>query len=148
MESQAEEKQSECVCETEVSGESENVEMVVEVTGESGEAGKRRNKRKSVMKDNGRDSKAGRLEDAAAGTDTSDYEYMSNSSELSNTLSDTQGNDFYPPRMYKSFLTQTKGVRGPDLPRQAPFFQSASLTDPEIFRLKKHMGKARKQLNL
>ncbi|TWW53711.1 hypothetical protein D4764_0268570 [Takifugu flavidus] len=40
MESQAEEKQSECVCETEVSGESENVEMVVEVTGESGEAGK------------------------------------------------------------------------------------------------------------
>ncbi|TWW62689.1 hypothetical protein D4764_04G0013360 [Takifugu flavidus] len=38
--SKAEGKRSECVCETEVSGARENVEMVVEVTGESGEAGK------------------------------------------------------------------------------------------------------------
>lgn len=40
MESQAEGKWSECVRETEMSGERENMEMVVEVTGENGNAGK------------------------------------------------------------------------------------------------------------
>ncbi|TWW71556.1 hypothetical protein D4764_16G0000530 [Takifugu flavidus] len=39
MESKAEGKRSECVRVTEVSGENENVEMVVEVTGESGGGG-------------------------------------------------------------------------------------------------------------
>ncbi|TWW62690.1 hypothetical protein D4764_04G0013370 [Takifugu flavidus] len=62
--------------------------------------------------------------------------------------------------MIKNFLTKTKGMRGPDLgiyfPDKLLFIQSAGhwikhraasdLTDPEIFRLRKHMGKARKQL--
>ncbi|TWW56217.1 hypothetical protein D4764_08G0002040 [Takifugu flavidus] len=100
MESKAEGKGSECVRVAEVSGERENVEMVVEVTGESGEGGS------------------------------------------------------------KNFLTQTKGMRGPDLgiyfPNKLLFIQSArhwikhraasDITDPEIFHLKKHMGKTRKQL--
>ncbi|TWW65039.1 hypothetical protein D4764_22G0006860 [Takifugu flavidus] len=149
-----------------VSGERENVEMVVEVTGESGEAGKemdltgvaievlrsgwRHRKQKNVVKDSG-DKKARRLEDTAAATDTSDQEYTSDGSELSNMVVDSE---------IKSFLTQTKGMRGPDsgiyFPDKLLFIQSAShwikhqaasdLTDPEIFRLKKHMVKTRKQL--
>ncbi|TWW65038.1 hypothetical protein D4764_22G0006850 [Takifugu flavidus] len=231
MESKAEGKRSECVRVTEVSGARENVEMVVEVTGESGEAGKemdptgvafevlgglgetgdgmseiselgevgemgdmgetgeqgvavgdvgqetgkmagelgvggmstappkRRRKQKNVMNDGG-DRKAGRLEDAAAATDNSDQEYMSDASELSNTVADSERDDLYPPSMIKNFLTKTKGMRGPDLgsyfPDKLLFIQSAGhwikhrvvsdLTDPEIFRLKKHMGKARRQL--
>ncbi|XP_056881178.1 uncharacterized protein LOC130521560 isoform X1 [Takifugu flavidus] len=253
MEPKAEGKRSECVRVTEVSGARENVEMVVEVTGESGEAGKemdptgvafevlgglgetgegmseiselgevgemgdmgetgeqgvavgdvgqetgkmagelgvggmstgeqgeggagtsegsggvpewrpapakRRRKQKNGMNDGG-DRKAGRLEDAAAATDTSDQEYMSDASELSNTVADSERDDLYPPSMIKNFLTRTKGMRGPDLgsyfPDKLLFIQSAGhwikhraasdLTDPEIFRLRKHMGKARKQL--
>ncbi|TWW61078.1 Transposon TX1 uncharacterized 149 kDa protein ORF 2 [Takifugu flavidus] len=124
-ESHTEEKRGECVSETEVSGGSENVEMVVEMNGKSGivagklgEGGvrtgergegavgtgegtvsagegtsgasewwlvpvKRRNKQKSAMKDKG--GKTGRLEDPAAGTDTSDCESMSDCGELSGT---------------------------------------------------------------
>ncbi|TWW69311.1 hypothetical protein D4764_18G0001170 [Takifugu flavidus] len=233
----AEEKRGKCVSETEVSGGSENVEMVVEMNGESGEAGrkvdltgvvcdlsgvmsdvvcdsnelgkmgselrgqwaqgsevreqwaqgskvgtgegtvsagegtsggsewwfvpaKRGNKRKSAMKDKG-DSKTGRLEDAAAGTDTSDCESMSDCSKLSSTMPDGQDFDLYPPSLFKKFLKQTKGMKGLDLgtyfPDRLRFIRSASflirnkatsdLTDPEIYRLKKHMGKVRKQLN-
>ncbi|TWW78132.1 hypothetical protein D4764_11G0002530 [Takifugu flavidus] len=68
---------------------------------------KRRNKRKSAMKDKG-DSKTGRLVDAAAGTGTSDCESMSDCSEL-------QEIDLYPPNLFKKFLTQTKGMKGLDL---------------------------------
>ncbi|TWW73712.1 hypothetical protein D4764_15G0011080 [Takifugu flavidus] len=75
---------------------------------------KRRRKQKNVMNDGG-DRKAGRLEDAAAATDTSDQEYMSNASELPNTVADSKRNDLYPPSMIKNFLTKTKGMRGPDL---------------------------------
>ncbi|TWW81832.1 hypothetical protein D4764_01G0016470 [Takifugu flavidus] len=228
MEPKAEGKRSECVRVTEVSGARENVEMVVEVTGEAGkemdptgvafevlgglgetgegmseiselgevgemgdmgetgeqgvavgdvgqETGKmagelgvggmstappkRRRKQKNVMNDGG-DRKAGRLEDAAAATDNSDQEYMSDASELSNTVADSERDDLYPPSMIKNFLTKTKGMRGPDLgsyfPDKLLFIQSAGhwikhrvvsdLTDPEIFRLKKHMGKARRHL--
>ncbi|TWW53878.1 Transposon TX1 uncharacterized 149 kDa protein ORF 2 [Takifugu flavidus] len=63
LESQVEEKRGECVRDSEVSGGSEIVEMVVEINDESGEArGKvdltglvvdRRNKRKNAMKDKG-----------------------------------------------------------------------------------------------
>ncbi|TWW67244.1 hypothetical protein D4764_02G0002850 [Takifugu flavidus] len=233
MQSKAEGKRSECVRVTEVSGARENVEMVVEVTGESGEAGKemdptgvafevlgglgetgdgmteiselgeagemgdmgqtgeqgvavgevgqgtgecgapgmvagelgeggmsigevgvstgklgeggagtsegsggvsewwpapakRRRKQKNIRKDSG-DKEAGRLEDAAAATD-SDQEYMSDTSELSNTVANSERDDLYPTRTIKTFLTETKEQR---------------LTSP---RLKKHMGKARKQL--
>ncbi|TWW76537.1 hypothetical protein D4764_13G0011990 [Takifugu flavidus] len=120
---------------------------------------KRRRKQKNGMNDSG-DRKAGRLEDAAAATDTSDQEYMSDASELSNTVADSERDDLYPQSMIKNFLTKTKGMRGPDLgsyfPDKLLFIQSAGhwikhrvvsdLTDPEIFRLRKHMGKARKQL--
>ncbi|TWW71214.1 hypothetical protein D4764_17G0006970 [Takifugu flavidus] len=120
---------------------------------------KRRRKQKNVMNDGG-DRKAGRLEDVAAATDNSDQEYMSDASELSNTVADSKRDDLYPPSMIKNFLTKTKGMRGPDLgsyfPNKLLFIQSAGhwikhramsdLTDPEIFRLRKHMGKARKQL--
>lgn len=121
---------------------------------------KRCNKRKNVM-DVG-DSKSGQLEDAAAGVDTSDCDFMSDCGELSHTMSDSQGKELYPATMYKCFLQQTKYMKGLDLekyfPDKLPFIQSAShlikhraaldLTNPEIIRLKKHMGKARKQLNL
>lgn len=64
--------------------------------------------------------------------------------------------------MYKYFLQQTKDMKGLDLEKYFPdkllFIQSAchlikhrtasDLTDPEIFRLKKHMGKVRKELNI
>ncbi|TWW81801.1 hypothetical protein D4764_01G0016160 [Takifugu flavidus] len=219
IESQAEGKRSECVRETEVSGDRENVEMVVEVTGESGEAGKEMDGsregnwgetgdmgqtgeqcaavggvgqvtgergvpgivagelgeggtstgevgvstavKKAEKCHEGRWRRgAGRLEGAAAATVTSDYDYMSDSSELSNTVADSERDDLYPSSMIKSFLTQTKGMRGSDLgiyfPDKLLFIQLAShwnkhraasdLTDVEIFRLKKHMGKTRKQL--
>ncbi|TWW61084.1 hypothetical protein D4764_05G0011740 [Takifugu flavidus] len=120
---------------------------------------KRRRKQKNVMNDGG-DRKAGRLEDAAAATDNSDQEYMSDASELSNTVADSKRDDLYPPSRIKNFLMKTKGMRGPDLgsyfPDKLLFIQSAGhwirhrvvsdLTDPEIFRLKKHMGKARRHL--
>ncbi|TWW61082.1 Transposon TX1 uncharacterized 82 kDa protein ORF 1 [Takifugu flavidus] len=120
---------------------------------------KRRRKQKNVMEDGG-DRKAGWLEDAATATDNSDQEYMSDASELSNTVADSERDDLYPLSMIKNFLTKTKGMRGPDLeiyfPDKLLFIQSAShwikhraasdLTDPEIFQLRKHMGKARKQL--
>ncbi|TWW54950.1 hypothetical protein D4764_0247780 [Takifugu flavidus] len=151
-----------------VSGERENMEVVVEVTGESGKAGEVRDLTgveievvcglgelektgdgmseiselgeagdtrdmgqtgEQGVTDSG-DKEAGRLEDAAAATD-SDQEYTSDGSELSNTV--------------------TKGMRGPDLgiyfPDKLLFIQSAShwikhraasdLTDPEIFQLRK-----------
>ncbi|TWW63818.1 Transposon TX1 uncharacterized 82 kDa protein ORF 1 [Takifugu flavidus] len=122
---------------------------------------KRRNKRKCTMKDKG-DSKTGRLEDAIAGTDTSDCESMSDCSSLSDTMPDGHESNLYPPSMLSNFLRQTKGMKGLILEKHFPdmllFVQSAShlikhratsdLTNPEIFRLKKHMGKARKQLNI
>ncbi|TWW61835.1 hypothetical protein D4764_04G0004820 [Takifugu flavidus] len=75
---------------------------------------------------------------------TSDHKYMSDGSELSNTVADSERDDLYPPSMIKSFLTQTKGMRFPDLgiyfPDKLLFIQSAShwikhraasdLTDP------------------
>lgn len=106
------------------------------------------------MKDTG-DSKAGWLEDAAAIIDTSDCDYMSNCSDVSNTRSDSQEKEFYI--LYKCFLQQTKAMKDLDLEKYFLFIQSASHLikqsgvqshGPEIFRLKKHMGKARKQLNL
>ncbi|TWW64350.1 hypothetical protein D4764_03G0013580 [Takifugu flavidus] len=57
---------------------------------------KRRRKQKNVMNDGG-DRKAGRLEDAAAAADTGDQEYMSDASELSNTVVDSERDDLYPP---------------------------------------------------
>ncbi|TWW55886.1 hypothetical protein D4764_09G0009360 [Takifugu flavidus] len=95
----------------------------------------------------------------AAATD-SDQEYTSDGSELSNTVVDSERDDVYSPGMIKTFLIKTKGMRGPDLgiyfPDKLLFIHSAShwikhraasdLTDPEIFRLRKHMGKTRKQL--
>ncbi|TWW74490.1 hypothetical protein D4764_14G0004930 [Takifugu flavidus] len=122
---------------------------------------KRRNKRKCAMKDKG-DSKTGRLEDATAGTDTSDCESMSDCSLLSDTMPDGHESNLYPPSMLSNFLRQTKGMKGLNLEKHFPdmllFVHSAShlikhrgtsdLTNPEIFRLKKHMGKARKQLNI
>ncbi|TWW73397.1 hypothetical protein D4764_15G0007910 [Takifugu flavidus] len=114
------------------------------------------------MKDKG-DSKTGRLEDAIAGTDTSDCESMSDCSSLSDTMPDGHESNLYPPSMLSNFLRQTKGMKGLILEKHFPdmllFVQSAShlikhratsdLTNPEIFRLKKHMGKrARKQLNI
>ncbi|TWW69574.1 hypothetical protein D4764_18G0003800 [Takifugu flavidus] len=118
-------------------------------TGERGVQGKRLASLKSWT-----------AEDAAAATDTSDQEHMSDASELSNTVADSERDDLYPPSMIKNFLMKTKGMRGPDLgsyfPDKLLFIQSAGhwikhrvvsdLTDPETFRLKKHMGKARKQL--
>ncbi|XP_056913676.1 uncharacterized protein LOC130539368 [Takifugu flavidus] len=120
---------------------------------------RKRNKRKSAMKDKG--GKTGRLEETVADTDTSDCESMSDGSELSGTTPDGQEFDLYPPGLFKKFLTQTKGMKGLDLgtyfPDRLCFIRSASflirnkatsgLTDPEIYRLRKHMGKARKQLN-
>ncbi|TWW73406.1 hypothetical protein D4764_15G0008000 [Takifugu flavidus] len=108
------------------------------------------------------DSKNGRLEDATAGTDTSDCESMSDCSSLSDTMPDGHESNLYPPSMLSNFLRQTKGMKGLNLEKHFPdmllFVQSAShlikhrvtsdLTNPEIFRLKKHMGKARKQLNI
>ncbi|TWW73339.1 hypothetical protein D4764_15G0007330 [Takifugu flavidus] len=73
-------------------------------------------------------------------TDNSDQEYMSDTSELSNTVADSERDDLYPPGTIKTFLTETK-VNNWIIHRAA-----SDLTDPEIFRLKKHMGKARKQL--
>nr|BAC82602.1 gag-like protein [Takifugu rubripes] len=122
---------------------------------------KRRNKHKCAMKDKG-DTKTGQLEDATDGTDTSDCESMSDCSSLSGTMPDGHENNLYPPSMLKNFLTQTKGMKGLNLEKHFPdmllFVHSAShlikhratsdLTNPEIFRLKKHMGKARKQLKI
>ncbi|TWW54279.1 hypothetical protein D4764_0188260 [Takifugu flavidus] len=71
---------------------------------------KRRRKQKNVMNDGG-DRKAGRLEDAAAATDNSDQEYMSDASELSNTVADSERDDLYPPSRIKNFLMKTKGMR-------------------------------------
>ncbi|TWW62688.1 hypothetical protein D4764_04G0013350 [Takifugu flavidus] len=65
----------------------------------------------------------------AAATDTSDQEYRSDGSELSNTVADSERDDLYPPTSHW-------------IKHRA----ASDLTDPEIFRLKKHMGKARKQL--
>ncbi|TWW78288.1 Transposon TX1 uncharacterized 82 kDa protein ORF 1, partial [Takifugu flavidus] len=76
------------------------------------------------------DKKAGRLEDAATATDTSNHEYTSDGSKLSNMVVYSERDDLYPPSMLKSFLTQTKGMRGPDLgiyfPDKLLFIQSAS----------------------
>ncbi|TWW54278.1 hypothetical protein D4764_0188250 [Takifugu flavidus] len=83
---------------------------------------KRRRKQKNVMNDGG-DRKAGRLEDAAAATDNSDQEYMSDASELSNTVADSERDDLYPPSRIKNFLMKTKGMRAliwGVTPRQAP----------------------------
>ncbi|TWW63829.1 hypothetical protein D4764_03G0008370 [Takifugu flavidus] len=206
MQSKAERKRSECVRVTEVSGERENVEMVVEVTGESGEAGDGMSEISELgdageMGDTGQTGEqgvavgevgqetvergapgkmagelgeggmttgeqgevnvstgelgevsAGTSEDAAAATDTSDQEYTSDGSELSNMAVDSERDDLYPISMIKSFLRQTKGMRGPDLGVYVPDSHwikhraASDLTDPEIFRLKKHMGKTRKQL--
>ncbi|TWW80183.1 hypothetical protein D4764_10G0012130 [Takifugu flavidus] len=74
---------------------------------------RRRNKRKSAMKDKG--GKTGRLEETVADTDTSDCESMSDGSELSGTTPDGQDFDLYPPGLFKKFLTQTKGMKGLDL---------------------------------
>ncbi|TWW77387.1 Transposon TX1 uncharacterized 82 kDa protein ORF 1 [Takifugu flavidus] len=120
---------------------------------------RKRNKQKSAMKDKG--GKTGRLEETVADTDTSDCESMSDGSELSGTTPDGQDFDLYPPGLFKKFLTQTKGMKGLDLgtyfPDRLCFIRLASflirnkatsgLTDPEMYRLRKHMGKARKQLN-
>ncbi|TWW68516.1 hypothetical protein D4764_19G0003140 [Takifugu flavidus] len=74
---------------------------------------RKRNKRKSAMKDKG--GKTGRLEETVADTDTSDCESMSDGSELSGTTPDGQDFDLYPPGLFKKFLTQTKGMKGLDL---------------------------------
>ncbi|TWW61013.1 Transposon TX1 uncharacterized 149 kDa protein ORF 2 [Takifugu flavidus] len=74
---------------------------------------KRRNKRKSAMKDKG--GKTGRLEDTAVDTDTSDCGSISDGSELSGTMPEGQEIDLYPSSLFKKFLTQTKGMKGLDL---------------------------------
>ncbi|TWW75349.1 Transposon TX1 uncharacterized 82 kDa protein ORF 1 [Takifugu flavidus] len=74
---------------------------------------RKRNKRKSAMKDKG--GKTGRLEETVADTDTSDCESMLDGSELSGTTPDGQDFDLYPPGLFKKFLTQTKGMKGLDL---------------------------------
>lgn len=66
------------------------------------------------MKESGQ-IKTGWLEDAAAVTNNSDQEYMSDANELSNTVADTETDYLYPSRRIKNFLSQTKGLRGPDL---------------------------------
>ncbi|TWW73430.1 hypothetical protein D4764_15G0008240 [Takifugu flavidus] len=99
MESKAEGKRSECVRVTEVSGE--NVEVVVEVTGDSGEAGKGTGERGVPA------MVAGELGEGGMKTDE---------------VGVSTGNHWIKHKA------------------------ASDLTEPEIFRLKKHMGKARKQL--
>lgn len=88
---------------------------------------------------------------------TSDQEYTSDGGELSSMVGDSKRDDLYPK--IKTFLTKTKGMRGPDLgmyfPDKLLFIQLAShwmehtpasdRTDPETFGLKKHVGNTRKQ---
>ncbi|TWW77606.1 Transposon TX1 uncharacterized 149 kDa protein ORF 2 [Takifugu flavidus] len=98
---------------------------------------KRRNKRKSAMKDKG--GKTGRLEDSAVDTDTSDCWSISNGSELSGTMADGQEIDLYPSSLFKKFLTQTKGMKGLDMgtyfPDKLRFIRTHAGLEMEIVEL-------------
>ena len=127
---------------------------------------KRCSKCKNILQVEG-GGKAGRLEDGEAAGDSSNNEsYMSDSSELSlsqtNTVTASQGEKLYTGQMIKSFLQKTKGVKNLNLDHHFSdkliFFLSAKhiikhrassgLTEQEIYRLKKQMIKVRKQINL
>lgn len=77
-------------------------------------------------------------------------------------ISDSQVKRFYPAKMYKVFLQQTKGMKSLDPEKHFPdkllFYQSAGhviehratsdLTDQETYRLRKQMLRVKKQLDM
>ncbi|KAM4538543.1 uncharacterized protein V3H82_024172 [Fundulus diaphanus] len=122
---------------------------------------KRRSKRKNVVAVEQASKQSSKMvADRKEQLDSSDSEEeFSDSSEVS--LSQVGGNESrYSVESFLSFIQQTKGLRGLKVESYFPnlklFYASAryyvrkqeesGLTDQEIFRLKKIMGKVRKQL--